>query len=97
MANQNNNENARFTRLQHEQIMEIFGEALRQQAENNARQQAKNNANNNPDAPGQTRPPSWRDSEVGFFQPDLDASNGDGDAITVGTDMVFRDVNLFID
>lgn len=41
--------------------------------------------------------PPWRDSEVGFFHPDLDASYGDGDVVTVSSECVFRDIHLFID
>lgn len=44
-----------------------------------------------------TRPPNWRDSEVGFFHPDMDGQ--DGDVTTSGSDSVvtFRDVHLFVD
>lgn len=43
------------------------------------------------------RPPDRRDSEVGFFHPDLGATYGNGEAVTIGSDTVFRDVHLFID
>jgi len=43
------------------------------------------------------RTPNWRDSEAGYFYPDLDISEGEGDAVTVNNDLVFRDVHLFID
>ena len=45
---------------------------------------------------GGPRQPNWRDNEVGYFHPDCDNAQR-GDSITVGTDVVFRDVNLFID
>lgn len=39
----------------------------------------------------------FRDSEIGFFQPDLPSSYGPDDPITVGSDVFFRDVHLFVD
>jgi hypothetical protein len=44
-----------------------------------------------------TKPPGWRDSEVGFFYPDLEPTAGDRDTVTVGSDTVIRDVHTFID
>jgi len=43
------------------------------------------------------RTPNWRDSEAGYVYPDLDISEGEGDAVTVSNDLIFRDVHLFID
>jgi len=80
-----NPDNDLFSERQRQTIGEIVAAAMQQMNANQNLQQQ------------QSRPPSWRDSEVGFFQPDLDPSSGDGDAVTVGTDTVYRDVNLFID
>ncbi|PNS18780.1 hypothetical protein CAC42_5319 [Sphaceloma murrayae] len=42
-------------------------------------------------------PARYREGDVGFFQPDLPASFGAGDVVTVGKDTYIRDVTIFTD
>jgi hypothetical protein len=37
----------------------------------------------------------FRVDEVGYFDPDFDESHGDGDMVTIGKDLWFRDMFLF--
>jgi hypothetical protein len=39
----------------------------------------------------------FRADEVGYFDPDLDETQGEGDMVTIGKDLWFRDVFLFTD
>ena len=83
-----------FSEQQMAALRQVVAEVMAGAAQN--REQERAGPATNPNA-GTERPLGWRDSEVGFFHPDLDISYGDSDAVTVGTDMVFRDVHLFID
>ena len=49
-------------------------------------------ANNSTSVPAEDK---MRDSEIGYFQPDLHKSYGSDDPVTVGSDAYFRDVYAF--
>lgn len=42
-------------------------------------------------------PNKWNASEIGFFDPHLDKSYGEGEVVTVGRDLYYRSVILFIE
>ena len=41
--------------------------------------------------------PNWNAKDIGFFDPHLDKSYGDGDIVTQGSDVYYRNVMLFIE
>jgi len=56
-----------------------------------------NNPGNQNNRDGDFSDTKWRPGDIGYFDPDLDPAQGEGDCVTVGTNVYWRNVFLFTD
>lgn len=98
-------ENQGFTNAQRRELSDLIAQAVTaamvvQVAAGNNGNGATGAAPTNPTpTPILPTPPSthWRADEIGLFDPHLDKSHGDGEIATVGKDVYYRSVMLFIE